>query len=100
VSYEETVTDQDRVLGEVAQRLGLDDVEAMRAMSTRASRSSSLSTEAAVEAIRGGDREAQVAGWQARVSDADRDAVARILDRFGVTLYSAASDEPDWSGYR
>lgn len=100
LSYEECVLDQESVLETVCTRLELSDVDGMRRAAARASRSSGLSSDASVDAIRSRDREAQVAGWQDRISGEDRDRVTEILDRFGITLYSASSALPDWSGYR
>lgn len=100
VSYEECVVDQERVMSEVAARLGLTDLDRMRRAAARASRSSGLSDAAALAAIRSGDRDRQVAGWEVQLDDADRAAAARVLDRFGVTLYSPAGPMPDWTGYR
>jgi hypothetical protein len=100
LSYEECVTDQSRVLTEVCRRLSLDDMARMRRAAARASRSSSMSGPSAVSAIKGGDSEELVSGWRANVSADDVSRVARILDRFGVTLYSASSPVPDWTGYR
>ena len=100
LSYEECVLDQDRVLKEVCTRLGLTDLERMRRAAARASRSSGLSDAATLSAIRGGDRQRQVSGWEEQVDESDRRAVARILDRFGIGLYSADHPLPDWSGYR
>jgi hypothetical protein len=100
ISYEECVLDQDRVMADVAARLSLPDLDRMRRAASRASRSSGLSEAATLSAIRSGDREHQVSGWQAQLSEDDRAAAARILDRFGVTVYSAATAEPDWTNYR
>jgi hypothetical protein len=87
-------------MADVAARLSLPDLDRMRRAASRASRSSGLSEAATLSAIRSGDREHQVSGWQAQLSEDDRAAAARILDRFGVTVYSAATAEPDWTNYR
>lgn len=100
LSYEECVVDQGRIFDEVCSRLDLTDKDRMRAAALRASRSSSLSSDSAVSAIRAGDREAQVAGWRTKVGADDQQRVARIFDRFGVTLYSATDPMPDWTDYR
>ncbi len=100
LSYEECVADQERVFTEVCRRLDLTDIDRMRAASMRESRSSSLSSAETVSAIKTGDRQEQVSGWRKRVSADDEKRVAEILDRFGVTLYSATEPMPDWTAYQ
>jgi hypothetical protein len=99
LSYEECVVDQERVFATICDRLELDDVDGMRRASARASRSSSMSSEESLSAIRGGDRQAQVAGWMDRITKDESAAVSAVLDRFGVSLYDVTSPMPDWSGY-
>lgn len=104
LSYEECVLDRERVLTSVAHRLRLDDLDRMRSASERVSGSSDsgsgMQRSQTADAIRSGDRDALVGGWQQRVTPDDRRAVARILDRFAVTLYDADSPTPDWTGLR
>jgi hypothetical protein len=100
LSYEESVTDQPTVLHEVSDRLELSDTRSMQRAASRTSRSSSMSTPSAVSAIKSGNRDAQVAGWRKHVADDDLTRVSSILDRFGITLYSAAEPMPNWAGYR
>lgn len=100
LSYEECVADQEAVFATICEHLKLDDLEPMRRASCQASRSSSMSSQESVSAIRAGDRHAQVAGWMDRVTDDEIAAASAVLDRFEVSLYSARSPLPDWSGYR
>jgi hypothetical protein len=100
LSYEECVVDQARVFTEVCRRLELTDIDRMRAASTRESRSSSLSSAETVSAIKSGDRQEQISGWRKRISPEDEKRVAEILDRFGVTLYSATDPLPNWTAYQ
>lgn len=100
LSYEECVGDQAGTLRRVCERLDVGDTERMQRAAQRLSRSSALSGDASVSAIRTGDRDEQVSGWLARVDAGDRDRAARVLDRFGVTLYRADEAAPDWNGYR
>jgi len=100
LSYEECVADQDATLRRVAERLGVEDTDRMRQAAVRLSRSSSLSDDRNVSAIRSGDRDKQVSGWLARLAPDDGPRVARVLDAFGISLYSADDPAPNWSGYR
>lgn len=97
LSYEECVVDRERTLETVAARLGLTDLDRMRAASERSSRSSGLSTDATLAAIRAGDRDALVGGWRERTSAEDRDRAQAVLDRFGVGVYRSDTVLPDWS---
>ena len=67
LSYEECVTDQDAVLRRVCERLDVGDTDRMRQAALRVSRSSALSDDGSVSAIRSGDRDEQVSGWLARM---------------------------------
>lgn len=100
LSYEECVVDRDRVFEMLCRRLDLSDVERMERSAARASRSSSLSSQAGRDAIRTGDRTAQVSAWTDQVTREAQGQVADILERCGITLYSAFSSMPDWTGYR
>lgn len=100
LSYEECVTDQDAVLRRVGEHFDVGDTERMRAAALRVSRSSGLSGDDSVSAIRSGDRQEQVSGWVARMSPDDTARVAAVLDAFGITLYTAGDPMPKWTGYR
>ncbi|HEY2791680.1 MAG TPA: hypothetical protein VGJ28_04955 [Micromonosporaceae bacterium] len=100
LSYEECVTDRDGTLRRVSERLDVGDTDRMQRAALRLSRSSTLSDDDAVSAIKAADREEQVAGWLTRLG---ADALARasaVLDRFEVTLYAAREPMPNWSGYQ
>lgn len=99
LSYEECVIDQERILASISERLQLNGVESMRRASAQASRSSGLSSAKSLSAIRGGDRQAQVAGWMDQINDDEAASVSGVLDRFGVSLYSISSPMPNWSDY-
>jgi len=100
LSYEECVTDQDATLRRVGERLDVGDTDRMRHAALRVSRSSSLSDDGSVSAIRSGDRDEQVSGWLGRMSADDVTRVAGVLDTFGITLYAVDDPAPNWSGYR
>jgi hypothetical protein len=100
LSYEECIADQDAALRRVAEHLDVGDTERMRQAARRVSRSSGLSDDGSVSAIRRGDREQQVSGWRARMSGDDVTRVAGVLDTFGITLYSVDEPAPRWDGYR
>lgn len=100
LSYEEILTDQERVLTDLRQRLALQDVDRMRRAARTASRSSELSTDGTVSAIAEGDRPRLVGGWLGKVEPDQQRATATILDVFGITLYSPDSPMPNWSGCR
>ncbi len=104
LSYEECVLDRDHVLTTVAERLRLPDVDRMRAASERASassdRGSGMQRQQTADAIRAGDHATLVGGWLTSTTAEDRAAVQRILDRFEVTVYTADSPTPDWTGLR
>jgi hypothetical protein len=100
LSYEETVQDPEGTFARVSERLSLTDTERMRRAAARASASSGLSQRETLASIAAGDEEQVVGRWREQISESDRTAVARILDTFGVTLYSADSTMPNWAGYR
>jgi hypothetical protein len=100
LSYEECVSDQDGTLRRVCARLDVGDTDRMHRAARRLSRSAGLSGDEAVSAIRAGNRDEQVSGWLSRVAPDDLDRAARLLDRFGVTLYTARDAAPNWTDYR
>ena len=100
LSYEETVLDQEKTFAQVSERLSLTDTDRMRRAAVRASASSGLSQRETLAAIAARDEDQMVGRWREQISESDRTYVAKILDTFGVTLYSADSATPTWSGYR
>jgi hypothetical protein len=100
LSYEECVTDRDGTLRRVSERLDVCDTDRMERAALRLSRSSTLSGDDTVSAIRTDDRDEQVSGWLNRVGGDDLARAARVLDRFAVTLYAADQPIPNWTGYR
>ena len=100
LSYEECVTEQDRTLRRVCAAFGVGDTDRMARAALRLSRSSALSGDGTVSAIKTGDRDEQVAGWLGRVDAGELARADAVLDRFGVTLYSATEPMPNWTGYR
>ena len=100
LSYEETVLDPEKTFARVSERLSLTDTDRMRRAAARASASSGLSQRETVAAIAAQDEDQMVDRWREQITESDRSDVARILDTFGVTVYSADSATPDWAGYR
>ena len=100
LSYEETVLDSEGTFARVSERLSLTDTDRMRRAAARASASSGLSERETLAAITARDEDQMVGRWREQTSESDRTNVARILDTFGVTLYSADSAMPNWAGYR
>ena len=100
LSYEETVLDPEGTFTRVKERLSLTDTDRMRRAAARASASSGLSQRETLAAIAARDEDQIVGRWREQISESDRTDVARILNTFGVTLYSADSAMPNWAGYR
>ena len=87
VRYEDTVVSPEAVIEKVADRLGLADLDAMRARIDVPSLSSAISTDVARRKIVAGDRESLAFGWRNDVSDDDVRSAMRILERLGIDLY-------------
>ncbi len=86
IRYEDCVTDPQAVLAHMAERLGLEDQQAMAAVVDRPSGSSRRSTDGTVKAIEAGQGGAAVNSWKQRVEPADQNAALALLERLGVDL--------------
>ncbi len=82
VTYEQMVTEPDRVLEHIAGRLDLPDLEAMRTQLRRPSRTVTQST-----AQRTDDVEYLLSRWRKRVTSDQEQTLLAIPRAFGITLY-------------
>lgn len=86
IRYEDCVRDPQHVLGVLAERLGLDDWDRMRARVERPSGSSRRSTSGTVRAIEAGDGRSALDAWRTKVDDLDQRRARDLLEVFGIDL--------------
>lgn len=84
IRYEDCVTDPDGTLAAVAARLGLDDVDRMRAAVGRPSGSSRRSTAQTRQLIESGAATAIQDSWRTQIDRDDLRRADALLDRLGL----------------
>ena len=84
VRYEDCVTDPAGTLDRLATRLDLPDVDRMRAIVTRPSVSSRISTSDTRSTIESGRASEVVSRWRSEVDDADRRWCDDLMETFGI----------------
>ncbi len=89
LSYEDVVIRPDEVVHELADRLDLPEVEAMRRTLRAPSLSSGLSEQATRAEIRRGSGDALVAGWRRAVDQRAEARAMAVLEMLGIDRYAA-----------
>lgn len=94
VTYEQLVTEPERVISYLAQKLDLRDVDRMMRVLSVPSRTITKSTAETQALVRGPSRRALISKWRRQVSEEEERVAFEIVRAFGIDAYELGRDMP------